>query len=328
MQAPALRWGVLGPGWIAERFVTAVQRSTTQQVVAVGSRRMQRSAEFAERFGVATAHGSYQALVSDPAVDVIYVATPHNAHFPCAALAIEAGKHVLVEKPIGLNAGEAGRLAELASQRGVFCMEALWTQFLPKFDVIRQLLADGVLGQVHTVQADHGEHFDPGHRILRAELAGGPMLDLGTYPVAFATWVLGAPSRVLAAGQDHPAGVNGQVSMILTDGVGNEAVLHTTVFSNTPTTGVIAGSAATLTIGGPFYQPGPMTLAGAHGGTLDWDEPQISHQALHFEAAEVARCIDAGRLESPLRPLADSVTTLAAMDEVRRQIGQVFAEER
>ena len=124
MQAPALRWGVLGPGWIAERFVTAVQRSTTQQVVAVGSRTLQRSAEFADRFGIATAHGSYQALVSDPAVDVIYVATPHNAHFPCAAMAIEAGKHVLVEKPIGLNAGEAGRLAELASQRGVFCMLA------------------------------------------------------------------------------------------------------------------------------------------------------------------------------------------------------------
>ena len=129
MQAPSLRWGVLGPGWIAERFVTAVQRSTTQQVVAVGSRTLQRSAEFADRFDVATAHGSYQALVSDPAVDVIYVATPHNAHFPCAALAVEAGKHVLVEKPIGLNAGEAA--GSRNSRPGAAC--SAWRRCGPSF---------------------------------------------------------------------------------------------------------------------------------------------------------------------------------------------------
>ena len=147
---------------------------------------------------------------------------------PARQLALDAGKHVLVEKPIGLNADQARRLADQAAAAGLFCMEALWTLFLPKFDVIRQLLADGVFGEVHTVHADHGEHFDPGHRILRADLAGGPMLDLGTYPVSFATWVLGAPSLVLASGQDHPAGVNGQAAMILADAVGNQSVLHTT----------------------------------------------------------------------------------------------------
>ncbi len=328
LAAPTLRWGIIGPGWIAERFAGAVLRNTAQEVVAVGSRTLARSAAFAATFGIDRAYGSYEELVDDPDVDVVYIATPHNAHFPCARLALEAGKHVLVEKPLALNAAQAEQLAGLAKAQGVFCMEALWTLFLPKFDVIRQLLADGVLGEIRTVQADHGEFFEPGHRILRADLAGGPMLDLGTYPVSFATWVLGAPARVLATGQPHPAGVNGQVSMILNDARANQAVLHTTVFSNTPTTGTIAGTAGTLSIFGPFYQPGPMTLTGVGGGTLTWDEPAVAHEALHFEAAEVARCVTGGMLESPLRPLSDSIATLAVIDEVRRQIGQVFDEER
>ena len=165
-------------------------------MVAVGSRDHARSAGFAQSFGIERAYGSYEELVGDRDVDVVYVATPHNAHFPCAALALQAGKHALVEKPLALNAAQAERLAELARAANVFCMEALWTMFLPKFDVIRQLLADGALGDIHSVQADHGEFFEAGHRILRADLAGGPLLDLGTYPVSFATWVLGAPARV------------------------------------------------------------------------------------------------------------------------------------
>ena len=143
-------------------------------------------------------------LVADPDIDVVYIATPHTAHHPCARLALEAGKHTLVEKPLGINASEAAEIAALADGRGLFCMEALWTFFLPKFDVVRQLLEDGALGEIRTVLADHGEDFTAEHRILRADLAGGPLLDLGTYPVSFATWVLGEPERVLADGPAAP----------------------------------------------------------------------------------------------------------------------------
>jgi Oxidoreductase family, NAD-binding Rossmann fold len=132
-------------------------------------------------------------------------------HLPDALGAIEAGKHVLVEKPLALNASEARQLKEAARRKGVFLMEAFWTAFLPKFDIIRQLLADGALGSVRTVIADHGEWFPPEHRIMRSELVGGPMLDLGIYPVAFATLVLGRPDRVMAIGEDAPSGVNGQL---------------------------------------------------------------------------------------------------------------------
>jgi predicted dehydrogenase len=210
----------------------------------------------------------------------------------------------------------------------VFFAEAMWTMFLPKFDVIRQLLESGALGEIRTVIADHGEYFASDHRIMRHDLAGGPLLDLGTYPISFATWILGEPAAVLAAGQGHPAGVNGQVSAVLSDAAGNQAVLNTTIFSTTPTTGVIAGTRATLTIPGPFYQPGDMTLTSAVGEVLTYSEPAIGHDGLYFEAAEVARCITAGLLESPLRPLADSIATMRVVDEIRRQLGIVFDEER
>lgn len=327
MDAPPMRWGVIGPGWIAERFIGSLQRNTRQQVLAAASRDLARSAEFASRNGVPRAFGSYQELVNDPDIDVVYIATPHNAHYPCALKALRAGKHTLVEKPLALNATQATELAELAAAQGVFFMEALWTMFLPKFDVIRQLLETGALGEIRTVIADHGEHFTNDHRILRHDLAGGPLLDLGTYPISFAAWILGEPTTVLAAGQPHPAGVNGQASAVLVGADGGQAVINSTIFSDTPTTGVIAGTAGTLTIPGPYYQPGPMTLISNDGEVLTYNEPQIAHEGLHFEAAEVARCIAAGRLQSPLRPLADSIATLRIVDEIRRQLGIVFNEE-
>jgi predicted dehydrogenase len=327
MLAPPLRWGVLGPGWIAERFVGSLRRSTRQQVVAVASRDLSRAAAFASRWGVDRAYGGYQALVEDPGVDVVYVATPHNAHRPCALLAIEAGRHTLVEKPLALNAAEVEELAAAARGNGVFLMEALWTLFLPRFDVLRQVLADGLLGEVRTVLAEVGEHFGPEHRIMRADLAGGPLLDLGTYPVALATMVLGPAERVLASGQPAPRGVNGQASILVSHAGGAQSVLHTTLFSDTPTAAAIAGTEATATLPGPFYQPGDLRVRFFDGAALEHREPAAGHGALHFQAAHLAAAVGDGLLESPLRPLADSLTTIRVLDEVRGQLGVVFAEE-
>lgn len=325
MDAPALRWSVLGTGWIAERFVRSVQRHTRQRFTAVASRDAGRAKAFADVHGIPRSYGSHEDLVASPDVDVVYVATEHTAHLGCARLALEAGKHTLVEKPLGLDAAQAAEIAELATDRGLFCAEALWTFFLPKFDIVRQILDSGVLGDIHTVLAEYGEHFTSEHRILRPESAGGPLLDLGTYPLSLATWTLGAPAEVLASGQPHPAGVNGQTSAILRDADGNQAVVHTTLFSDTPTTATIAGTDATLSLSGPFYQPGDLVLTPAGGGTpLTYTEPQVAHDALYFEAAEVARCVAAGLLQSPLRTLDDSVLTLRTMDEIRRLCGITF----
>jgi len=326
--APALRWGVIGTGWIAERFVAALQRLTTQRVVAVGSRTHASARAFADRFGLPHAHGSYEDLVADPEVDVVYVATPHNRHRPHAGLALEAGKHVLVEKPVTLNAAEARELADLAAARGLFCAEALWTLFTPKFDVVRQVLDAGVLGEVTTVIGDFGERFEADHRIQRHDLAGGPLLDLGTYPLALTGWVLGAPTEVVARGVDAPSGVNGQVGVLLSYASGALGVVHTTILAGTSTGLTIAGPEATLTMPGGFPSPGPFSVLRTDGSRLEHTEPRIAYDGLAYQAAEVARRITAGETETPVRPLAESVATMALIDEIRRQLGVVWDEER
>ena len=329
MAAPPLRWGLLGTGWIAERFAGALARHTRQRVTAVGSRSVASAKDFGARIGADRAHGSYADLVADPEVDVVYVATPHNLHRSHTLLALDAGKHVLVEKPLGLSAAEASEIAARATERGVFCAEALWTFFLPRYDVVRQLLDDGVLGDVRTVLADHGEWFPDTHRILRHDLAGGALLDLGTYPVALATWVLGEPEQVCAIGQDVPGGeVHGQVSAVLRHADGNQSALHTTVMADTPNRAVLAGTRASLRLASPFYQPGDLLLTAAGGAsTLEWREPAVGHDALYVSAVEAARRITAGETGTPLRPLRDSVATLRVVDEIRRQIGVTFVEE-
>jgi predicted dehydrogenase len=306
--------------------VTALHASTRQVVQAVGSRSVRGARRAADAFGAANAHGSYDALVADPEVDVVYVATPHHLHPPHALLAIEAGKHVLVEKPVGLDADEARLIGAAAARAGVFCMEAMWTLFLPRFDIVRQLLADGVIGEPRAVIADMGERFDDGHRIMRPELAGGPLLDLGTYPVTLATWVLGAPDQVVAAGTPAPNGINGQLTMGLTTAAGAAASLLVSMLTDTPTVASITGASGRIDLGGPFYRPGPVALRLRDGTDLRWDEPEVDHAGLHFEAAEVARQVTAGETGSPLRPWADTVATLEVMDRVRGQASIDFAE--
>ncbi len=325
-QAPALRWGILGSGWIADKFVTSLQQHTRQVVAAVGSRSLDSAQRAAAGWGVERAHGSYEALVADPDVDVVYVTTPHNYHLPHALLAIEAGKHVLVEKPVGLDAGEARAIGEAAARAGVFCMEAMWTLFLPKFDVVRQVLDSGALGDVVIAQADMGERFDPPHRITQAALAGGPLLDLGTYAATFATWVLGEPDEVTAVATPGPSGVNGQLAIALRTAAGAVGSLHTSILADSATTGSIIGTQGRLDLATRYYLPGPMTLHQRTGPSLSWTEPMVEHDALHFEAAEVARRVAAGETGSPLRPWAATVATLEVMDRVRAATGLDFAE--
>ncbi|HXW81406.1 MAG TPA: Gfo/Idh/MocA family oxidoreductase [Acidimicrobiales bacterium] len=328
MSAPPLRWGILGTGWIAERFVQSVTRHTRQEFVAVGSRDARRAKEFASAHNVRRFYGAYEDLVAASDVDIVYVATVHNAHWPCARLALEAGKHVLVEKPLALNAAQASQMAQLAAETGRFCGEALWTYFLPKFDVVRQLLDAGALGEIRTVIADFGAHFSLDHRIMRQDLAGGPLLDLGTYPISLAKWVLGPLDCAAAVGQPHEAGVNGQLAAILCDNNGNEALVHTTICSDTPTQATIGGALATLTISGPFYTPGEFVVTSNDGSTpLVFSEERVAHSALYFEAAAAARSVSSGETQFSNWTLDDSIETLRIMDAIRSRCGISFAGE-
>ncbi len=327
--APSLRWGVIGTGWIAERFVRALQQHTDQQVVAVAARNAERAAAFAAEHGLTRSHADVEELVAAPDLDVVYIGTTHPAHLPNALLSLAAGKPTVVEKPLGVNAAEARQIADAARRGHTFCMEALWTLFTPKFDVLAQLIDSGVLGEIRTVQADHGEWFPPGHRIFDPAQAGGPMLDLGTYPVSFSGWVLGAPERVQATGHANADGLNVEAAALLSGPGDRLAVVHTTIEGNTPTRAAVTGTEATLEIDGPFYQPGGFTLRSSDNTErLRWEEPAIAHEALFYQAAAAARSIAAGATESPVRPLAASIATLETMDAIRAQLGVRFAADQ
>lgn len=326
--APALRWGIMGPGWIAEQFTHSVQAHTDQVIAAVASRSLSRAKAFADAFDVPKAYGSYEELAAAADIDIIYICTPHNFHHPAAVLALDAGKHVLIEKPIGLNAIQARDIATRAEAAGVFAAEAMWTFFLPKFDVIRQIIDGGTLGTITTVFAEYGEHFDPGHRIFEPELAGGPLLDLGTYPLALITEVLGLPEQLHTIGQAHESGVNAQFSAIMGFGSGAQAAMNTHVHNFTPTSATIVGSEATLTIDGPFNMPGGFEVRFPDGTRLRYDESAGGHfEGLHYEAAAVARAVAAGHTQANQRTLAASIQTLEVADEIRRQLGLVFPGE-
>ena len=298
-------------------------------MVAAGSRSLDRARAFADRFGIERAYSSYEQLVGDPDIDAVYVASPHSEHAAQALLAISAGKPVLVEKAFARNASEARQVVGAARAAGVLAMEAMWTRYLPQSDVIAQLLADGVLGEVVTVLADHGQSFDfdPNGRLFNPALAGGALLDLGVYPISFASFVLGNPDEIVATGTRTATGVDAQVGVVLSTGAA-QACINTTLLARTPTTASISGSAARLEISGPFYEPGTITLtAGAEQRLVRDGDVITGHHGLCFEAAHFATLIAQGATESPLLPLDETVAVLDTIDRIRRQIGVIYPGE-
>ncbi|WP_330288716.1 Gfo/Idh/MocA family protein [Streptomyces sp. NBC_00576] len=324
---PSLRWGIVGPGWIAGEFAKAVRNHTAQQIVAVASRSLDRASAFAATHGIGLALGSTEQLVTHPDVDVVYVATPQSEHLTVGLAAIAGGKHVLIEKPFTVSAAEARTLADAARAAGVLVMEAMWSRYLPHTSVIRRLLADGALGEIRTVFADHGQAItaDPEHRLYRPELGGGALLDLGIYPVQFASMVLGAPTRVTAVGGMTKTGVDAHSTLVLTHERDAQATLHTSILARTPMTAVIAGSEATLSIDGIFYAPTSFTLSSAgdpFGPELTWSDPTglKLFDGLSWEATALARFVGEGRTESPVHTLDETISILATIDEARAQI--------
>jgi predicted dehydrogenase len=312
-----VRWGILGTGGIAHTFATDLRLTGSGEVVAVGSRGAATAAEFADAHGIPHRHASYAALVADPDVDVVYVATPHPAHRDNAILALRAGKPVLVEKPFTMTAAEARDVVAVARETGLFAMEAMWTRFLPHVAQIRDWLAAGVLGDVVTVTADHGQWFadDPGFRLFAPELGGGALLDLGVYPVSFASMVLGPPSRIEALGDPAFTGVDAQTSMLFGYESGAQAVLTCTLRAKSPTRAAIVGTEARIEVDGDFYAPTTVSLI-TRDGDVTWVESDHQGRGLRHQADEVARLLAAGELESPLMPLAETVSIMATMDAV------------
>lgn len=327
---PKLRWGVIGPGSIAETFVDSTHKYTAQRITAVASRTPGKGEAFASSRGIDKTYSSYEQLVSDPDIDVVYVATTHAFHLEHALLAIEAGKHVLVEKPVAITADQAQRIADAAAAANVLAMEAMWTRYLPHIDVIRQLLADGTFGDITMVQADFG-HNATGKRLWN-DADGGALLDLGIYPLAWCSMALGAPSSVSATGHLSTNGIDEQTVIRMEYASGAQAVVTTSLRSMGTVRASIAGREATLDSHVPFFTPSGFTLRTSVFEPAEHEFRDTSgilaHEGLSYQATHLAQYVGEGRLDSPFRPLQEVVNDIRIIDTARHQIGALLLHER
>ena len=323
-----LNWGILGTGTIAD-LQTKDLLECGFSVTAVGSRDLAKAKVFAADHGIGTSCGSYQELVDSPDVDVIYVATPHPFHFEHASLALNAGKHVLLEKPITMNAREAAALAELASEKGLVLLEAMWTRFLPHMDQIRADIAAGLIGEVRSVIADFSALFpsDPEGRHLNRQLGGGALLDIGIYPISFAVNLLGIPEKVFASGSMTATQVDANVSMVFDYPTGQQALLHCALDSSGPISATILGTKGRIDIEVPFFtQVGYRRYDPEMELVSEFNVNPVG-RGMQFQALELERLVGAGELLSPTMPFTQSVDIMELIDHIRSQIGLVYPSD-
>ncbi|WP_153540451.1 Gfo/Idh/MocA family protein [Actinomadura macrotermitis] len=313
-----IRWGVLGTGGIAAVFTEDLLALPGHEVRAVGSRAQGTAEAFAGRHGVPRAYGSYAALADDDEIDVVYVATPHPMHYEPARRCLEAGRAVLVEKPFTTSAADAEALADLARERGLFAMEAMWTRCNPLIRQVYGLVRDGAIGEVTSVRADFSipAPYDPASRLWAPELGGGALLDLGCYALSFTWPLLGAPDTVQATITPAPTGVDANTGMLLGYDSGAIALLHCGLMGDSPHTATVVGTAGRIEVAGPFYRPGSFLLV-RQGAEPETVTGRLAGHGYGPQAEEVARCLRAGLTESPLMPLAESVEIMRVIERVR-----------
>jgi predicted dehydrogenase len=313
----ALRWGIIGTGRIAQTFASDLTLIDDGVVAAVGSRSRASAEAFGDAFGVARRYDSYEALVNDPQIDAVYVATPHPMHHANAVLALDAGKAVLVEKAFTMTVDEALDLVQRARSRGLFLMEAMWTRFLPHVVALREVIAAGELGELVAFVADHGKWFekDPSSRLFAPELGGSAMLDLGVYPVSFASMILGTPTRVVSMVTPAFSGVDATASAIFGYANGEQAVITCTSSARSATRASVIGTKARVEIDGDFYAPTSFVLQPRVGDPRHFSF-ETHGRGLHYEASHVAHCIRAGLTESEVMPLDETIAILRTMIEI------------
>ncbi len=323
-----IRWGIVGPGRIAESVVGDFAEVEGAEVVAVASRSADRARAFAARHGVNRAYGSYAEIIADADVDVLYLATPHPQHRAIALAGIAAGKALLVEKTFTATVAGAEEVVAAARSAGVFVMEAMWTRFLPALVAVRGLVDDGAIGEIRQVQADLGvdRAYDPADRLFDLALGGGAMLDLGVYPVSLAQWFLGAPDQVWATGSRFPTGVDAEAGILLGYADGRTAALLASLRHPTPGAARLYGTGGWIEVTPRFHHPKTIVLH------RPGQEPETITRAplgggYAHELIEVSDAVRAGRTQSTAMPLADTVAVQRVLNAACEQLGVVHAED-
>jgi predicted dehydrogenase len=324
-----IRWGILSTGWIASQLAQAITDQPDAEIAAVGSRTQASADEFGAKWNVPRRYGSYEALANDPDVDVIFIGTPHTFHYENMLLCLNAGKHVLCEKPITINAAQAEECIALARQKGLFLMEAMWTRFIPAILAFNDWLSKGELGEVRLVQADFSiiKPYDPHHRLYDPYLGGGALLDLGVYPVSFAHMILGTPDQMISHAHLGETNVDELATMIFIYNGGQSAVLTTSQRLASPVEALVVGTEGYARVHHQFYRAQRFSVKiGEEGEEQVFDYPYESNGYIH-EVRAVQDCLRAGKLESDLMPLDESLTIMRLMDELRAAWGVYYPGE-
>jgi predicted dehydrogenase len=328
--ARPLRWGILGCGNIACQFAADLARVPGNRLHAVASATAGKAAAFAAANGgeaPPSTHDDYLALLDRDDVDAVYIATTHERHHGLALAALARNKATLCEKPLCLNAHQARELAVLSSTRQVFCMEALWTRFIPAVEALLAELSDGVIGEPLLLQADFGidRPWDPAGRMLNPALAGGALLDLGIYPLAFARLVLGHIQQVTGLARLASTGVDAQASCLVECQNGRHGLLMSALDVRVPHQARIVGREGRIVVD-DFFHPQSYTVLRHDSEAREVRLPFPGH-GYQFEIQEAAACIRAGAHKSRKHPLSASIAILEAMDALRDDWGLRYPGE-
>jgi predicted dehydrogenase len=327
----AIRWGILGCGKIARKFAADIKWVPNASLQAVAARDLGQAQNFASEFHAAQAHGSYRALAENPAVDAIYIATPHSFHYEQARLCLEHGKAVLCEKAFTIQLRQAQELVSLARSRKIFLMEAFWTRFLPHYVRLKSLLSEGKVGAVQYLSAEFGFRPSPpiSPRIYDPALGGGSLLDVGVYPVFLALDVLGRPDEIDAAMIAAPTGVDAQCAMRFHYRTGAIAHLFSSFTTNLASGADIAGDSGRLRLTHRFH--GPTARLEFYPDVVD--SRQVIETAAakgfgyEYEIQHVTDCLLKGLTESPVRPHGDTLLLMETLDRIRAIIGLSYPED-
>lgn len=323
-----IRWGILGCGRIANKFAEALQKTNDSILLAAAARDANRAKAFSQKWNFRKFYGSYKELVSDPDVDVIYIATPHSYHFAHAKFCLEAGKHVLCEKPFTINIQQLKVLIHLSKKQKLFLMEALWSKFLPGIIKIKEIIDSGTIGDIISMDVDFGIHFpyDPEHRIYNPLLAGGALLDIGIYPLFLSLYYFGKPEVIKAHSVLNDNHIDLTTSIITQSKNGTVCNLTSSTQANTPVKARIFGTKGNIEFNNWWFTPVDITLR------IDGKDEEVLKfppivNGYEYEAIETVKCLREGKTESEIMPFVFSLMLMEQMDDIRNMTGITYPAE-
>ena len=315
------RIGIIGAGWIADKMAQAIAPFKDIEIYAIASRNLDKAEAFAKTYGIPAAYGSYAELVADPSVDLVYIATPHSHHYDHALLALEHGKPVLVEKAFTANAAQAKRLIEVAHEKGIFITEAIWTRYMPLSHKVKEIMESGVIGKPRVLTATLCYMMEEKERIVRADLCGGALLDLGVYSLNFARMYFGTDIvRTVSNCHLGPTGMDMHECISLSYADGRMANLQSGALCLNDRQGIISGTEGYIRVDN-INCPEVIEVYRNYELIARYEKPADMVNGYEYQVFECMRCMKEGLLESPMMPHEETISIMRQMDELRKDWG-------